>query len=127
MPVFVLFNPVSTDKQSAALKEKDAVQSFMLIYRQTENCQPHCCGEISCFSLVRIRQRLLQFVSDPHHLGFLIYLIAFEYLYKVIIQRNITLECPVCMPYKLFYCHIELVCEAAVADKHAFPFTSTFL
>ena len=38
VPVFVLFNPVSTDKQSAALKEKDAVQSFMLIYRQPENC-----------------------------------------------------------------------------------------
>ena len=125
--VFVLFNPVSSNKQSAALKEEDAALPLMLIDRKPENGQSHCRSKIPGFSLGRIVQCLRQSVSAPHHLCFLIYLIAFENLDEVVIQRNIPLAGTICLRYKLFYRHIELMREAAVADQNAFPFSDTFL
>ena len=125
--VLVFFNTVSSDKYSTALKEEDAVLPFMLIDRKPENSQSHCGGEISCFSLVRIGKCFLQFVPDPHHFCFLIYLIALENLNEVVIQWNIPFAGSVCTYYELFNRHIELMREAAVADKHALPLTGAFL
>ena len=125
--ILVLFDTVSTDKQRTTLKEEDAVQSLMLKDREPQNSQSHCRSKIPGFSLGRIVQCLRQSVSAPHHLCFLIYLIAFENLDEVVIQRNIPLAGTICLRYKLFYRHIELMREAAVADQNAFPFSDTFL